>query len=603
MKDIKVGYDKIKGDVRVTTASPFLALGSCLLILVSWFLALPQAYAQNKPGSSKIVVVVGKPLTEKDHELVRQLFFSALREKTIENLTEAADLFNKVIQIDPANDASLFELATLKKLKNNYGEALTLLEKAVTVNPDNEYYWVSLAECYEKTNDFGKLENVFNELTRINPDKPDYYYDKANAYFFQKKYNEALQVYDKLEQLDGPSDDLLANRQKIYLKQGKVDLAAAQLDKMIAANPSQIKYYLFLSQLYTANNFTEKGLKVLQQAEKIDPGSGLVHLSLADAYRDKKDYEKSYDELTLAFAVPDLDIDQKIKIILGYLPKFPEANAKASALELSRILSITHPTDARAFAIYGDMLLANDKQKDAEAMYKKSFALNNQVYEVQEQLVRIELGNNDIESAIKNGENSLSLFPNQAWMNYLVGVAWLQKKDFKKAVGYIKNATSLAIEDKELLSQSYSSLGDAYHDLKDFRNSDAAYEKALTFNPDNVFSLNNYAYYLSLRGEQLDKAASMSKHTNELQPNNASFEDTYAWILFKKKDYTGAKSWMEKALSHDKDSGGTKTEHYGDILFYLGNGDTAVENWKKAKANGNKSPVLERKINEKKYIE
>jgi tetratricopeptide (TPR) repeat protein len=593
MKDIKVEYGGMK---RILVVLPVLILCSCFLIL-------SPAEAQNKTGSSKIVVVVGKPLTEKDSEMVRQLFFSALREKTVENLTDAADLFNKVIQIDPANDASLFELANLKKLKNNYAEALPLLEKAATVNPDNEYYWVALAECYEKTNDLGKLENVFNELIRINPDKPDYYFDKANAYFFQNKYDEALQVYDKLEQLDGPSDDLLANRQKIYLKQGKVDLAAAQLDKMIAANPSQIKYYLFLSQLYIANNFTDKGLKVLQTAEKIEPNSGLVHLSLADAYRDKKDYEKSYDELTLAFAVPDLDIDQKIKIILGYLPKFPETNAKASALELSRILTVTHPTDARAFAIYGDMLLANEKQKDAEAMYKKSIDLNNQVYEVQEQLVRIELGNNDIEDAIKNGENSLSLFPNQAWMNYLVGVALLQKKDLKKAIEYIKNATSLAIEDKELLSQSYSSLGDAYHDLKDFKSSDAAYEKALTYNPDNVYTLNNYAYYLSLRGEQLDKAATMAKHTNELQPNNASFEDTYAWVLFKKKDYAGAKTWMEKALSHDKDSGGTKTEHYGDILFYLGNIDTAVENWKKAKANGNQSPVLERKINEKKYVE
>jgi len=478
-----------------------------------------------------------------------------------------------------------------------------LLEKAVTVNRDNKWYWTALADCYEKSNNIDKLEPVFNELIRLSPDKTDSYFDKANVYYHQQKYDAALQVYDQIEQLSGSSDDLLADRQKIYLKQGKVDLAAKQLEKMISANPSEIKYYLFLSELYNANNMADKALKVLQTAEKINVGSGLVHLALADIYRDKKDYEASYNQLSLAFAIPDVDIEQKIKIVMGYLPKFPDPDAKASALELSRLITVAHPDDARAYGLYGDMLLQNGKGKDAKAAYQKSIALNNQVYEVQEQLVRIELGADDLDGAIKDGENSLSLFPNQAWMNYLVGLAWLQKRDFNKAISYIKNATSLEMQDKELLSQCYSSLGDAYHGVRNFKNSDDAYDKALAYNADNVFTLNNYAYYLSLRGEQLDKAAAMSKHSNDLQPNNASFEDTYAWILFKQKDYSGAKLWMEKALADDKNNSAVKSEHYGDIMFYLGNVDAAVENWKKAKANGDNSPVLDKKINERKYIE
>jgi tetratricopeptide (TPR) repeat protein len=569
-----------------------------VLILASCFLTF-SSHGQNK----KIVIVAGKPMTATDSAMVKQIFFSALSAKTIENTTLASELFERVTQLDPANDASLYELAIIKKTKNNYNDAQALLEKAVTVSPDNEWYWTALADCYEKNNGIDKLENVFNELIRIHPDKPDYYYDKANALFYQNKYDQALKVYDKIEELTGPTDDLLANRQKIYLKQGKVDLAAQQLEQMIAANPSQIKYYLFLAQLYSSNNFTDKALKVLQTAEQIKPNSGLIHLALADIYRDKQNIEASYNELTLAFAIPDLDIEQKIKIILGYLPKFPDPNAKASALELSRILTVAHPADAKAFAIYGDMLLQNEKLKDAKAMYQKSVGLNSQVYEVQEQLVRIELGDNDIEGAIKDGENSLSLFPNQAWMNYLVGVAWLQKKDYHKAVDYIKNATSLELQDKDLLSQSFSSLGDCYHDLKDNKSAYEAYDKALTYNADNAFTLNNYAYYLSLTGEQLDKAEKMSKRSNELQPNNASFEDTYAWVLFKQKDYKGAKTWIDKALSDDTTKSAGKIEHYGDILFYLGDVNGAIENWKKAKDKGDKSPVLEQKINEKKYIE
>jgi Tfp pilus assembly protein PilF len=296
-------------------------------------------------------------------------------------------------------------------------------------------------------------------------------------------------------------------------------------------------------------------------------------------------------------------IEQKLKIILGYLPKFPDPNAKASALELSKILTTAHPGDYRSFAMYGDMLAQNGKFSDAEGAYKSALQLNGKKYEIYEQLVRIELGQTETAAAIKDGETALSFFPNVAWMNYLVGVAYLQQKNYHKALDYVKNATDLETDDKDLLALSYSSLGDCYHELKDEKNSDAAYEKALGYKPDNAFTLNNYAYYLSLRDEQLEKAAQMSARSNALQPNTASFEDTYAWILFKQKKYADARIWIEKAILHDKTNSAVQTEHYGDIMFYLGDTNAAVESWKKAKSFGEQSPLLDRKINERKYVE
>lgn len=549
-------------------------------------------------------VTVGKSTpAENDSVRVKALFFTAISDKTVDKNTDAANLFNQVLQIDPNNDASLFELANIKKTQNNYTEAQALLEKATTIKPDNEWYWSALADVYEKSNDIGKLENVFTQLIRINPDRIEYYYDKANAYFLQKKFDEALQVYDQLEQIVGPTDELMLERQKIYLKQGKVDKAAVGLEQMINNNPSQIKYYLLLAEIYNSNNANDKALKVLERAKKADPDEARVHLALADIYRDKKNIDASYKELQLAFASPNLNLDQEVRIIMGYLPKFPDPNAKASALELSRILVGAHPNDAKAYALYGDMLLQNEKMQDARVNYQKSIALNNQIYEVREQLVRIELSNNEIDAVIKDGEDALSFFPNQGWMNYFVGLAWLQKKDYKKALGYLKNATSVEFQDRELLSLSFSALGDCYHETQNLKSSDDSYEKSLTYNPDNKYTLNNYAYYLSIRGEQLDKAAQMAKHATDLQPNEASFEDTYAWILFKQKNYKEAKVWIEKAMGHGKDKSAVQTEHYGDILFYLGDTDAAVQNWKKAKEYGAHSATLDRKINEKKYSE
>jgi len=542
-------------------------------------------------------------MTQMDSLLVKQLFFDALHEKITGNANHAADIFQRVLQTDPNNDAALYELANLKKNQGDYAGAQIMLEQATAFKPDNEWYWLSLAECYEKTNNISKLDNAVAQLLRINPAKPEYYFNEANIYFLEKRYDDALAIYDKLEQLTGLDDDILAGRQKIYLIQGKVDQAATEIQEMITADPTAIRYYLLLAELYNSNKFNDKALDVLQNANKINPNNGQVHLALADIYRDKKDYEACFNELKLAFAIPDLDIDQKIKIISGYYPKFPDPEAKAAALELSQILTTTHPADSKGFAVYGDMLAENGKYLDAKAAYKRSIELNGERYEVYEHLVRIELSENALDDVIKDGEEALSLFPNQAWMNYLVGVAYEQKKDLKKALEYLKNAVALETDDKDLLSLAYASLGDTYHDQEDNKSSDDAYDRSLSYNPDNAFALNNYAYYLSVRGEQLDKAATMSAHSNELQPNTASFEDTYAWILFKQKNYADAKVWIEKAIEHDKTNSAVQEEHYGDIMFYLGNTDAAVANWKKAKSDGEQSPVLDRKINERKYVE
>lgn len=545
--------------------------------------------------------------TNIDSDAVENLFFSALKEKTVDNNAQAADLFNKVLVLDPSNDAALYELANIRKKENKLTEAQPLLEKAVAIKPDNEWYWSALAEIYEKGNQLDKLDNVFTQLIRLSPERTDYYYDKANAYLLQSRFDNALKVYDQIERITGASDELTVARQKIYLKQGKLDKAAAGLEQMIALNPNQVKYYLLLAEIYGSNKATDKAFKVLQKAKTVDPDNALIHLGLADVYRDKKDVDASFAELKAAFADPNLNIDQKIRIMMGYFPKFSEPDAKAgalaSALELSKIIVDAHPNEAKAHALYGDMLVQNEKYPEAKAAYIKSVALNGQIYETRDQLVRLELGSGDFDGAIRDGDAALTFFPNQSWMNFFVGSAWLQKKDYKKALGYLKNAVALEFQDKNLLSQSYSQLGDCYHAMQDNKSSDDAYEKALSYMPDNKYTLNNYAYYLSLRGEQLDKAAAMARQANELEAGNASFEDTYAWILFKQKKYQDAKVWMEKAQGHNKNKSAVQTEHYGDILFYLGDADGALQYWKKAKEYGANSPVLDRKINEKKYIE
>jgi len=592
---LRVNIKEFKDNVRVITAC------TVILMLCVSFAGSAQNVTPVKDNAA--VIIPAAIVSARDSNTVEEMFFSALSKKATDDDKGAATLFNRILQIDPNNDVAMYELARIDKQRNNVADAKQLLEKVVTLKPNNEWYWLSLSEIYENTNEFAKLENVFTQLKRINPKKPDYYFDSANTYFLEGKYEEALKDYDAVEKINGPTEDVVLNRQKVYLKLNKPDLAAANLEARIATDPNQIKYYLLLIDIYNATGATDKALKVLERAQKIAPGNGLIHLALAQIYRDKKNIEASFNELKLAFAIPDVDIDQKIKIITGYFPNFPDPNAKASALELSKIVAATSPNDAKANAIYADMLFQNGKLPEAKVAYQKAVSLNNQVYEIREQLVRVELSLNDIDGVLRDGQDALSFFPNQAWMNYFVGIGMVQKKEYSKALSYLKNTPAMEFQDKQLLSLGFSALGDDYHELKDNKASDDAYEKALVYNADNIYTLNNYAYYLSIRGEQLDKAATMAKHANDLQPKTASFEDTYAWILFKQKKYADAKTWIQKAIADDTDKSATKVEHFGDILYFLGDADGAVNNWKKAKEYGGNSPALDRKINEKKYIE
>ncbi len=593
-----------KLDIGRHSRAAFLVTALC--VNAPAFAQLPNPF-KNDQNVKDSVATIKNALGRGTENSVQNMFYTALREKTIENNTQAIDLFNKILAIEPTNDASLYELAGLKKRQNKFAEAQPLLEKAVKVKPDNEWYWASLADVYERSNDVAKLENVFNQLIRLSPQRVDYYFDKANAYVITSRYDEALKVFDQIEGITGASDDLVIARQKIYLKQNKIDKAAAALEQMIASNPTQLKYYLMLAEIYTSNKAPDKAFKVLEKAKSIDPDNAFIHLGLADIYRERKDTDASYKELQAAFAIPDLGIDQKIRIAMGYFPKFADPAARAgaltSALALCKLIAETHPNEAKAHALYGDVLVQAEKYTEAKPEYRKSIELNGQIYETREQLVRLELANNDVDGVIRDGEAALSYFPNQGWMNYFVGTGWLLKKDYKKALSYLRNAAALEFQDKELLTMTYSSLGDCYHAMQDNKSSDASYDKALEYNADNKYTLNNYAYYLSIRGEQLDKAARMSKRSNELEPGNASFEDTYAWILFRQKNFKEAKVWMEKALAGNKSKSATQTEHYGDILFHLGDTEAAVTNWKKAKEYGGNTPLLDRKINEKKYIE
>lgn len=545
-----------------------------------------------------------------DSAQVKELYYQALNEKAQGDAAQAASTLGKVLAIDPDNDAALFELARIELEQQHLEEAGEHAKKAVEVNPDNEWYWILLADINKQKENFSALPPIFEELIRLKPEKKEYHYDLAYALFLNGTYDEALGAYNNIEEKFGSDDNVIIARQEIYLKQKQPKKAINELTQLIEKEPDSSKGYVLLANLYLKMNKPKDALKILDEGHEHIPGDPYISLSKADAYHSLKDEKKSTHELTLAFASEQMDLEGKMRLLISLMSDPNSKEMAPTLLDLADMLTMNYPTEARTFALYGDILAQQQQLKEARAQYLKAIDINSRVNGIWEQLLQIELSLGMNKEALAHAYKASALFPQQPLTQFFSGHAFLMEKKYTDARVCFEAALNYAEENNTpLLTQVYSSLGDTYHALNMFAESDQAYQEALIIDSNNVGTLNNYAYYLSLRKENLDEAARMSKKSNELDPNNPTFQDTYAWVLFQQGNYQEALSWIEKAIANSPETEASSAllDHYGDILFKLGEIEKAVAQWKAAKVaaenTGENVELLSKKIDAKKYLD
>jgi len=535
----------------------------------------------------------------RDSNMVKQLFFAGLKEKMSENYSLAATNFNKVIALDGSNHAAYFEVANANFRLEKLPEAEFNIKQAIKLNPKNSWYYRLLGEVYKRSNQMPALVDVFNQLIRIDPENDAYYFDKANALFLSGKADEAQKVYEVITQKFGESPELSAARKRL---QSNGNTSESDIVKLLEGNQADVKNYLYAAGLLLQKGNDTEALKVLLRAQKIEATNFEVNLALADIYRKQKNDEAAFSFLKLAFESVDMPLTEKIKIVAALFPNLNQAIVAKNVTELSKIIVDQNPKDAKALALYGDVLYQQGKFREALVQYQEALKLNEQVYAVWEQVINIHTLIGHYSDAIRVGDEALSIYPNQASLYYYIAYALFKTNKLDDALNHLKTALQLDIENKSLQAQVYALQGDIYIGQNNFNQAKVAFEKAIATEPDNYLIMNNYAYYLALKNDDLDKAAKYAENAAQAMPTNSSVSDTYAFILFKQQKYDLAKTWIEKALQNNSNKNGVYLEHYGDILFMKGEKEAALLQWQKAKEAGNGSEVLNRKINEKKYF-
>lgn len=546
----------------------------------------------------------GKELSDSEHNKLTEYFFDATKDKQLGNFDDALRKFAKCLEIDPDNHASMYEMASIYFHLQQDQKAFELANKAVKLSPKNEYYRLLLADLYSEAGKHQEAANIYEKMLKDYPEKIEYYYEWANSLLYANKYDDAIAVYDKLEEVMGISEEISIQKQKIYLSLKKTDKAIAEIQKLIDAFPNEGTYYGMLAEIYSNNGMDDKAAELYQKMEALSPNDPLLHLSLAEHYKNKGEKEKSFSELKKAFESSDLDIDTKINILLSYYAVTEKPNKELidQAFELLDILVEVHPEEAKAFAMKADFLFRENKMEEARDAFRIAIELDQSRYLVWSQLLIVESELRDYESLLKESEEALELFPNQAMVYLLNGVAKIQLKKYEEAAEILESGLIFA-RDTYLKVQILTNIGDVYNTLENYKKSDAAFDKALKLEPENATVLNNYSYYLSLRKEKLDKAAEMSSKSLKLEPESASFQDTYGWILYQQRNYAEAKKWLFKSMENSGEASGTILEHYGDTLYQLGETEEAVKYWKKAKEAGDASDLIDKKLTDKKLYE
>ena len=578
----------------------FLFHSAILVVLSVVLLSSCKTLAKGTASSKGSTAVKG----DKEKIAFEVKFFDANREKLLGNYDNAIVLFAQALQMDPNSAASSYELAGIYAIKKDKTKALEYSKKAATLDPSNVWYQLLYADILKQNKQPFEVAEVYKRLVKDNPDKIDFYYELANAYLYSNKINDALKVYDKMESIFGVTEEASMQKLTIYKSTKDFDKSIAEIQKLIKQFPKEPKYLGMLGELYQSNGMNDKALQSYNDLLKIDATNAYVHLSLADFYRSQKQNDNAFDEIKIAFRSKDLDIDTKIKILLSYYDiteKYSELKNDAS--ELCKILVDVHPDEAKAFAMYGDFLFRDKKNEEARLQYRKAIALDRERYAIWDNLMRADSELNDLTSLEKDSKEAMELFPNQPLPYYFNGVTNIQLKKYKEAIDALTEGKEFVIGDKLILADFYARIGDAQNELKNKDASDAAFDRALEFDPNNATVLNNYAYFLSLRKTNLEKAGMMSKKSNDLEPNNKSYQDTFGWILFQENKYDDAKVWIGKALDNGGKEDGTVLEQFGDILYKLGETDNALKYWMDAKKAGGASDLIDKKITDKKFYE
>lgn len=463
-----------------------------------------------------------------------------------------------------------------------------------------------IVELYKSQKKWDKVVDVLTEAKSRFPQETFLGRELLATLGFMDKFDEALLIYEGEKAKGFSTDTLDVVLADVYYKAGKFKEGVALLTPWYQKS-SLAAVYGRLGFGYVEDKKLKEAISVLNYGvEKTNDPT--LYLDLADAYKESGNTKQTFDALKKAFDSEQLEYIYKYRVMLDLLGPTSDSFSINQVQELANLLVLKHPRVAESHMLKGEVLWKRGELAEARSVFLTAVGIAPKQIDAWRMLINVDLADKQADLAIMHSKEALAVNPGNPLLLYFAGLSFMAKEDTEMSRKMLEAALDNSTgENNYLQSLIYGSLGDLYHKLNMNAASDVAYEEAIKLDSTNVFAMNNLAYYLSVRKQDLDKAASYSLRSNEVDPKSSTFQDTYAWILFQQGNYNEALKWIEKAIKNSDQPSSVLIEHYGDILSQLGKTKDALKQWNKAlTVDGlvQKDKLkIEEKIKMKKYVE
>lgn len=487
--------------------------------------------------------------------------------------------FGKCLKLEEDNDAAMYYTAMISLSQNRTDEAMDMLSRASAISPENQWYRLALARLYAGIGENSPAIGIYRELIDKYPSKSDYYYELIDLLVRDSKLDDALAALDRLEQLRG-SDELTYNaRYEILVRQNRLDEAEEVVRKMDTDFPSA-RTALILGDLSKSRYEDSTALRYYNRALELNPDFVPAYFGLAEVYRMERNFYKFFKNINIFLASPEMNPEMKATYFNEIV--FPSGMVQIFRPQVDTMIANVlgaHPSDTTILNMCGSYYIAVDSVDKGMGLLERNIELHPDVKSVRSAYMGQLYYMQDWKKLIDVSATTSRLFPEDFTLREVLAIAYWQDGEIEEAIRTYEHILREIPQDHPMLINCYGSLGDLYHELGNRRKSYSWYEKGLKINDDYNPILNNYAYYLSEEGRNLKKAIEMSRKTVLSEPENATYLDTYGWLLYLTGDYEQAKKYLKEALVYGGKESAEVLDHYAEALFALKEYNLAFLYW------------------------
>lgn len=568
------------------------------IIILLFSIVTQQSIAQQEVDSMLLNYGLGQLKDSTIDQMLDYHYYEGLKFEGKRQFDKAKNEFERCLEISP-KAAVYYELSRNNLYLQNSKEAFANIQKAVELSPENNYYQEQLASYYVAQHDYKSAINIYKLLNKRDPAKDDYLIQLVGLYTQTSDYKNALAVLDKLEKLDGMQERISFQRISIYYTLHQPKKIVDELNQLISKYPANTKYQNMLGDFYLERNKSSKALECYNKSLQYDSIDGGAYKGYMNYYLIKADTAMAIQYAIKALEDPKMDDNDRLSILKSVVVEWKFKDEKGKIDSLFNHLVQLYPNDLSIRNYRIDYFASISDTLNLIKQYREIIRIDPENQDNWLKLLQIQASASD-SSYLQLTTEGERRFRTPQW-TLLRMYAMIADSMQHAAVEHADSV--LPLFTSQIQPQFQSSImgicGDYYSAKDSFKLAFGYYDDALKLYSKNASVLNNYAYFLATLDSNLSKAEQMSGKAIEMYPTNATFLDTYAWVFFKEGDYNMAKFYIERALSQESDA--TLFEHYGDILFKLGDADKALVEWEKSRNLGNTSELLKQKIKDKQY--